>query len=141
MTGPQHYRRAEELAVKASEYLGQGDGQDSVAVPAWDTHGSKVGNTPNFPALRQRLLPPLAPLRPGSYDFARDLFFLRVEVRKRSTAEVHVHFHQPVDYEARLGSLADSRGFVHAGNRVDLLLDFLRVDVVAAADHQILAAA
>jgi hypothetical protein len=32
MTGPQHYRRAEELAVKASEYLGQGDGQDSVAV-------------------------------------------------------------------------------------------------------------
>ena len=34
MTGPQHYRRAEELAVKASEYLGQGDGQDSVAVRA-----------------------------------------------------------------------------------------------------------
>ena len=32
MTGPQHYRRAEELAAKASEYLGQGDGQDSVAV-------------------------------------------------------------------------------------------------------------
>jgi hypothetical protein len=32
MTGPQHYRRAEELAVKASEYLGQGDGQDSAAV-------------------------------------------------------------------------------------------------------------
>jgi hypothetical protein len=34
MTGPQHYRRAEELAAKASEYLGQGDGQDSVAVRA-----------------------------------------------------------------------------------------------------------
>jgi uncharacterized protein (DUF1501 family) len=32
---------------------------DSVAVPAWDTHGYKVGNTPNFPALRERLLPPL----------------------------------------------------------------------------------
>jgi hypothetical protein len=32
---------------------------DSVAVPAWDTHGKKVGNTPNFPALRERLLPPL----------------------------------------------------------------------------------
>ena len=34
MTGPQHYRTAEELAAKASEYLGQGDGQDSVAVRA-----------------------------------------------------------------------------------------------------------
>jgi hypothetical protein len=33
--------------------------RDSVAVPAWDTHGTKVGNTPNFPALRDRLLPPL----------------------------------------------------------------------------------
>ena len=32
MTGPQHYRRAEELAAKASEYPGQGDGQDRVAV-------------------------------------------------------------------------------------------------------------
>ena len=32
MTGPQHYRRAEELAATASEYLGQGDGQDSAAV-------------------------------------------------------------------------------------------------------------
>jgi len=33
--------------------------RDSVAVPAWDTHGTKVGNTPNFPSLRERLLPPL----------------------------------------------------------------------------------
>jgi hypothetical protein len=33
--------------------------KDSVAVPAWDTHGRKVGNTPNFPALRERLLPAL----------------------------------------------------------------------------------
>ena len=32
MTGPQHHRRAEELAAKASEYLGQGDGQDSARV-------------------------------------------------------------------------------------------------------------
>jgi hypothetical protein len=33
--------------------------RDSVAVPAWDTHGRHVGNTPNFPALKERLLPPL----------------------------------------------------------------------------------
>ena len=32
MTGPQHFRKAEELAVKAAEYLGQGDGQDTAAV-------------------------------------------------------------------------------------------------------------
>ena len=25
MTGPEHFRKAEELAAKASEYLGQGD--------------------------------------------------------------------------------------------------------------------
>jgi hypothetical protein len=31
--------------------------KDNVAVPAWDTHGTKVGNTPNFPALKDRLLP------------------------------------------------------------------------------------
>ena len=33
MTGPDHYRRAEELAAKAHEYLGQAEGQDSAA--AW----------------------------------------------------------------------------------------------------------
>ena len=32
MTGPDHYRKAEELAAKADEYLGQGEGQDSAAV-------------------------------------------------------------------------------------------------------------
>jgi hypothetical protein len=33
--------------------------KDNVAVPAWDTHGKKVGNTPNFPSLKDRLLPAL----------------------------------------------------------------------------------
>jgi hypothetical protein len=33
--------------------------KDRVAVPAWDTHGNKVGKTPNFPALRDTLLPAL----------------------------------------------------------------------------------
>ena len=32
MTGPDHYRKAEELTAKAHEYLGQGDGQHSAAV-------------------------------------------------------------------------------------------------------------
>jgi hypothetical protein len=32
MTGPEHFRRAEELAAKASEYLGRGDGQVWAAV-------------------------------------------------------------------------------------------------------------
>jgi hypothetical protein len=32
MDGPSHYRKAEELAAKAGEYLGRGDGQDSAAV-------------------------------------------------------------------------------------------------------------
>ncbi len=32
MTGPDHYRKAEELTEKAHEYLGQGDGQESAAV-------------------------------------------------------------------------------------------------------------
>jgi len=32
MTGPEHFRRAEDLAAKAAEYLGQGDGQESAAV-------------------------------------------------------------------------------------------------------------
>lgn len=32
MTGPEHFRRAEELAAKAGDYLGHGDGQDSAAV-------------------------------------------------------------------------------------------------------------
>ena len=31
----------------------------SVAVPAWDTHGQSVGNTPNFASLRDKLLPVL----------------------------------------------------------------------------------
>lgn len=33
--------------------------KDSVAVPAWDTHGWHVGNTPNFPQLKNHNLPPL----------------------------------------------------------------------------------
>jgi hypothetical protein len=32
MPGPDHHSKAEELATKAHEYLGQGDGQDSAAV-------------------------------------------------------------------------------------------------------------
>ncbi len=32
MDGPAHYRKAEELADKAEEYVGQGDGQESAAV-------------------------------------------------------------------------------------------------------------
>ena len=38
----------------------------------------KKGTAPavgSFVALKARLLPPLAPLRPGSYDFGRDMFF------------------------------------------------------------------
>ena len=31
---------------------------DPVAVPAWDTHGSKVGASANFPLLKDQLLPP-----------------------------------------------------------------------------------
>jgi hypothetical protein len=34
MTGPDHYRKAEELAAKADDYLGQGEGQESAAVRA-----------------------------------------------------------------------------------------------------------
>jgi Protein of unknown function (DUF1501) len=33
--------------------------RDNVGVPAWDTHGHKVGNTPNFPSLKNKLLPAL----------------------------------------------------------------------------------
>ena len=32
MTGPDHYRKAEELTAKAHDYLEQGEGQDSAAV-------------------------------------------------------------------------------------------------------------
>jgi hypothetical protein len=32
MTGPDHYRKAEELTAKAHDYLGRGEGQDSAAV-------------------------------------------------------------------------------------------------------------
>ena len=32
MDGPAHYRKAEQLAEKAAEYLGHGDGQDAAAV-------------------------------------------------------------------------------------------------------------
>jgi hypothetical protein len=32
MDGPAHYRKAEELAEKAAEYLGHGDGQEAAAV-------------------------------------------------------------------------------------------------------------
>ena len=35
MTGPDHYRKAEELTAKAHDYLGRGEGQDSAAV--WAT--------------------------------------------------------------------------------------------------------
>jgi hypothetical protein len=44
---------------KESEAFNNNGVKDSVAVPAWDTHGKKVGNTPNFPSLKDKLLPAL----------------------------------------------------------------------------------
>jgi hypothetical protein len=32
MTGPEHFRRAEQLAAEAEKHLGQGDGQATAAV-------------------------------------------------------------------------------------------------------------
>jgi hypothetical protein len=32
---------------------------EDVSVPPWDTHGRNVGNSPNFPMLKDKLLPPL----------------------------------------------------------------------------------
>jgi hypothetical protein len=32
MTGPEHFRRAEQLAAEAAKHLGQGEGQDTAAV-------------------------------------------------------------------------------------------------------------
>ena len=44
-----------------------------------------------------------------------DTFFLRVDLRKRAAAELFIHFHQPVDRQASLGSLSTPRGFIQAG--------------------------
>ncbi|HEY1858910.1 MAG TPA: DUF1501 domain-containing protein [Gemmataceae bacterium] len=44
---------------KEAEAFNNNGVKDSVAVPAWDTHGTKVGNTPNFPSLKDKLLPAL----------------------------------------------------------------------------------
>ncbi len=32
MTGPEHFRRAEQFASEAEKYLGQGEGQDTASV-------------------------------------------------------------------------------------------------------------
>jgi hypothetical protein len=32
MTGPEHFRRAEQFAAEAEKYLGQGEGQDTAAM-------------------------------------------------------------------------------------------------------------
>ncbi|HEV3263248.1 MAG TPA: DUF1501 domain-containing protein [Gemmataceae bacterium] len=44
---------------KEAEAFNNNGVRDSVAVPAWDTHGHHVGATPNFPSLRDKLLPAL----------------------------------------------------------------------------------
>ena len=44
-----------------------------------------------------------------------EMLFLRVDLRKRAAAELVVHFHQPVEHQARLGPLTTNRGFIHAG--------------------------
>jgi hypothetical protein len=44
-----------------------------------------------------------------------DTLFLRVDLRKRATAELVVQFHQPTERQVNLGSLAIKRGFIHAG--------------------------
>jgi hypothetical protein len=55
MTGPQHCRTAEELAAKASEYLGQGDGQDSAAV--WAAVAQAMRRSRRTPPSPQRRPP------------------------------------------------------------------------------------
>jgi competence protein ComEC len=49
----------------------------------------KKGTAPDvgsFVELKARLMPPLAPLRPGSYDFARDLFFQGIGALQRGVS-------------------------------------------------------
>lgn len=45
--------RKDEIALN---YNGK---RQPVSVPMWDTHGTKTGDTANFPSLKNRLLPPL----------------------------------------------------------------------------------
>jgi alpha-amylase/alpha-mannosidase (GH57 family) len=44
----------------------------------------------------------------------QERLFLRVDLRKRASAELLVHFHQPMDQQVSLGPLTTNRGFVHA---------------------------
>lgn len=81
MTGPEHFRRAEELAAKAAEYLGRGDGQDTAAVWAavaqvhatlalaaaagkGVSHGERPGPLPAAPPIPRPPAP--GPLPPGA---------------------------------------------------------------------------
>ena len=44
-----------------------------------------------------------------------ETFFIRVELRKRATADVVVHFHQPVERQLAIGLAGVNNPFVHAG--------------------------
>jgi len=66
----------------------------------------------SFVELRARLNPPLAPLRPGGYDFARDLYFQRIGASGFVLGQIR-HVAPPeapglrLQYAAAIGSLRD----------------------------------
>ncbi len=69
--------RSDRIVVRALKLEGirSGEKPDRVRVSVRKGSAPPVGSHVTF---RARLNPPLAPLRPGGYDFARDLYFQRI---------------------------------------------------------------
>jgi competence protein ComEC len=85
-----------------------------------------------FVELRARLLPPLAPLRPGGYDFARDLYFQGVGASGFAIGTVKV-LEPPVPAGIRLGYAAVMQGL---RDGIDA-----RIKSVLSGDHRAIATA
>jgi competence protein ComEC len=69
--------KTDRIVVRTTEV----DGRRLTVVPKRIRVAVRKGTAPpvgEFVAFRARLLPPLGPLRPGGYDFARDMFFQNI---------------------------------------------------------------
>ncbi len=69
--------RSDRITIRVAEI----QGRRLDAAPARVRLAVKKGTAPlvgSFVALKARLTPPLSPLRPGGYDFARDMYFQQI---------------------------------------------------------------
>jgi competence protein ComEC len=99
--------RSDRIVVRVQQFEGRSVAQmpDRVRVAVRKNTAPAVGS---FVELKAHLSPPLAPLLPGGYDFARDMFFQRIGASGYALGKIHsAETHAVAGFWLRYASFID----------------------------------